>query len=113
MSKTSVWLPEDLKQYAVAAAKSLGVTPQDFIINAIRQAVDAAKEDAQFIAEAKAAREDILQTGTRFDAETVYARLQDRVANAQRQEAIRRCRGKLRWEGDLDSMRIDGPAEPR
>ena len=44
--------------------------------------------------------------GTKTKRETVERGLKLMVA-LKRQEQIRRFRGKLKWEGDLDSMRRD------
>ena len=46
-------------------------------------------------------------SGTKTKRETVEHGLKLLVA-LKRQERIRRFRGKLRWEGDLDGMRRDG-----
>jgi len=44
-------------------------------------------------------------TGFKTKRETVELGLKTLV-RLQRQEAIRQYRGKLKWEGDLDEMRI-------
>jgi len=44
--------------------------------------------------------------GARTKRETVEIAL-ERVVQLKRQEEIRKYRGKLAWEGDLDAMRRD------
>jgi predicted transcriptional regulator len=79
MSTTSLKLPEDLKQKAAAAARDLGITPHAFMVDAIRQAAVAAELRAQFVAEARLARAEMLQTGVGHDAEDVRTYLQQRL----------------------------------
>ena len=45
-------------------------------------------------------------SGTKTNRETVERSLK-LLAALKRQERIRRFRGKLKWEGDLDAMRRD------
>jgi Arc/MetJ family transcription regulator len=45
--------------------------------------------------------------GAKTKRETVEIAL-ERIVALKRQEEIRRFRGKLHWEGDLDAMRRDG-----
>ena len=46
-------------------------------------------------------------SGLKTKKETVEAALEILV-KLKSQEAIRKARGKLRWEGDLEAMRRDG-----
>jgi predicted transcriptional regulator len=80
VSTTSLKLPEELKQRAVAAAHKQGVTPHAFMVEAIRQAASAAEVRAQFVADAEAARKDMLKSGTGYDADEVHAYLRQRIA---------------------------------
>ncbi len=79
MSTTSLKLPEELKQRAVAAAQKQGVTPHAFMVEAIRQAATAAEVRAQFVADADAARKAMLKSGTGYDADEVHAYLRQRI----------------------------------
>jgi hypothetical protein len=45
------------------------------MVAAIEQAARAAEQRASFVADAKAAREEMLQTGTGFDADEVHEHL--------------------------------------
>jgi Arc/MetJ family transcription regulator len=45
-------------------------------------------------------------SGHKTKRETVEAAL-ELLVKLKSQEAIRRARGKLRWEGDLEAMRLD------
>jgi len=80
MATTSLKLPDDIKTQAVSAAKSMGISTHAFMVEAIRQAATAARQRAQFVAEAKAARKAMLKSGTGLDADEVHAYLRQRVA---------------------------------
>jgi predicted transcriptional regulator len=77
---TSLKLPDELKQRAVAAAQNQGVSPHAFMVHAIEQAATAAEQRAGFVAEAQAAREQMLKTGKGYDADEVHAYLKARIA---------------------------------
>jgi predicted transcriptional regulator len=77
---TSLKLPDELKQRAVAAAQNQGVSPHAFMVHAIEQAATAAEQRASFVAEAQAAREQMLKTGKGYDADEVHAYLKSRIA---------------------------------
>ncbi len=79
MSTTSLKLPEDLKQLAVAAAKRLGVTPHAFMVEAIRAAATNAERRGRFVADAVASREQAVESGQGYAAEEVHAYLRDRA----------------------------------
>lgn len=80
MSTTSLKLPEELKQRAISAAQSQGVSTHAFMVNAIEQAADAAEHRASFIADALAARKQVQESGEAYDADEVHAYLRARVA---------------------------------
>jgi hypothetical protein len=67
MSTTSLKLPEDVKQAAVAAARQQGITPHAFMVNAIRAAATAAEMRAGFVAGALASRAEALESGQGYD----------------------------------------------
>ena len=73
MSTTSLKLPEEVKQLAVAAAKQRGVTPHAFMVDAIRLAATAAERRAEFVADAEKSRAETLRTGKGFTALDVHA----------------------------------------
>jgi predicted transcriptional regulator len=83
MATTSLKLPDELKERAIAIAHDLGITPHAFMVEAIRQAAAAAEKRAQFIADAKAARKEMLKTGRGYDADEVHSHLRDRVAGSK------------------------------
>lgn len=80
MSTTSLKLSDELKQRAVAAAQKQGVSPHAFMVQAIEQAAASAERRAGFVAEAQAAREQMLRTGRGYDADEVHAYLKARIA---------------------------------
>jgi predicted transcriptional regulator len=80
MTTTSLKLPADLKKRAATAAHDLGVSPHAFMVAAIEQAAKATEQRVRFIAEAKAVREEMLETGKGFDAADVHAFLKAKVS---------------------------------
>ncbi len=80
MATTSLKLPDELKQRAVNAAQQLGISPHAFMVSAIEQAAAATEQRARFIADAKLARAEMIDTGKGFDAGDVHAYLKAKVA---------------------------------
>ena len=80
MSTTSLKLPDELKQRAIAAAEKRGLSPHAFMIHAIDQAATAAEQRASFVSDAQAAREQMLATGKGYDAGEVHAYLKARLS---------------------------------
>jgi predicted transcriptional regulator len=79
MSTTSLKLPDDVKERAVAAAKRRGVTPHAFMVEAIRSAASAAERRAEFVAEAVLARKAVKKSGAGLCAEDVGSYLRDKA----------------------------------
>ncbi|MBL8518030.1 MAG: hypothetical protein JNM76_13795 [Betaproteobacteria bacterium] len=79
MTTTSLKLPEDVKQSAIAAAERQGVSPHAFMVDAIRTAAHAAELRAAFVAEAVEARDEALKTGLGYDAAEVHAYVRARI----------------------------------
>lgn len=79
MTTTSLKLPDALKKRALNAARELGVSPHAFMVSAIEQAARSTEQRLRFIAEAKLAREEMLETGQGLDADEVHAYLQAKV----------------------------------
>lgn len=90
MSTTSLKIPEDVKQLAVAAAKQQGVTPHAFMVDAIRVAAVAAEKRAAFVADAVAARAEALDSGKGYPADKVHAYVRERA----RGKAVSRPKAK-------------------
>ncbi len=80
MTTTSLKLPDDLKKRAANAAHELGVSPHAFMVSAIEQAAHATEQRLRFIAEAKSAREEMIDTGRGLDADEVHAFLIAKVS---------------------------------
>lgn len=83
MSTTSLKLPDELKQRAVAAAEKKGVSPHAFMVDAIEQAASAAERWSSFVKEALAARQQVLKTGKGYDTREVHAYLRARIAGSK------------------------------
>ncbi|WP_342119778.1 CopG family ribbon-helix-helix protein [Pseudoduganella sp. OTU4001] len=79
MSTTSLKLPEDLKERAASAAQELGLSTHAFMVEAIRLATEQTEIRAQFVAEALAARAEMLESGTGYEANDVRTYLRKRV----------------------------------
>ena len=79
MATTSLKLPEDVKQLAVAAAKLRGVSPHAFMVEAIRTVASAEERRAQFVAEALESRGKTLRSGKGYVASEVHEYLKKRV----------------------------------
>lgn len=80
MTTTSLKLPEDVKQLAVAAAKQQGVTPHAFMVEAIRAAAAAAERRAAFVADALVSRGETLESGEGYSAAEVHAYVRARAS---------------------------------
>lgn len=79
MATTSLKLPEDVKQLAVAAAKHQGVTLHAFMVDAIRVAAATAEKRAAFVADAVESRTETLKSGKGYSAAEVNAYVQARA----------------------------------
>ena len=84
MSTTSLKLSEDLKARAIQAAQAQGVTPHAFMVEAIRDASAAALRRAEFIAEATASRQAMINGESGMAAATVYNNLRQNLHKARR-----------------------------
>jgi len=80
MSTTSLKLPQELKQRTAAAAQQLGVSAHAFMLHAIEHAATMTEQRVRMLADAHAARADLIETGTGYDADAVHAYLKARVA---------------------------------
>jgi predicted transcriptional regulator len=89
MPTTSLKLPDDIKQLAVAAARHQGITPHAFMVEAIRTVATAAERRAAFVADALVAEAEFLRTGKGYDAAEVhqYIRLRAQGKKAARPKA--------------------------
>lgn len=79
MATTSLKLPDDVKQLAVAAAKHRGVSPHAFMVEAIRVAATAEEKRAQFVSDALESRAETVESGEGYAAEEVHAYLRARA----------------------------------
>ncbi|HSW13569.1 MAG TPA: CopG family transcriptional regulator [Solimonas sp.] len=78
-STTSLKLPDDVKERAIAAAQHQGVTPHAFMVDAIRLAAIAAEKKAEFVSQAQSARRESVQTGKGYPAADVHSYLRLRA----------------------------------
>ncbi|MCE1180919.1 MAG: hypothetical protein LWW81_01215 [Rhodocyclales bacterium] len=80
MTTTSLKLPDELKQRAIAAAEQQGISPHAFMLSAIEQAATAAELRQDFINRALSARDQMLASGEGHDSDEVRAYIQARIA---------------------------------
>jgi predicted transcriptional regulator len=83
MATTSLKLPDELKKRAASAAQAQGVSPHAFMVNAIELAATAAEKRTSFVADALAAKDGMLATGTGYDSDEVHAYLKTRASGKQ------------------------------
>lgn len=83
MITTSLKLSDDLKDRAVQAAQSQGVSTHAFMVDAIERAAAAAESRANFVIEAQFALEQMLNSGRGFEAADVHAYIKARVAGTK------------------------------
>ncbi|MBW7861850.1 MAG: hypothetical protein H3C33_12210 [Rhodocyclaceae bacterium] len=81
MGTTSLKLSDALKQRAIDAAVSQGLSPHAFMVRAIEQAAAAAEQRASFLAQAHEAREHMLQSDEGYAANDVHAWLKQRITD--------------------------------
>ena len=79
MAVTSLRLPDEWKARVQAVASERGMTPHAFLIESIQQATVAGEKRAAFLADAEAARQDVLNGGPTYDADAVHAYIRDRI----------------------------------
>jgi predicted transcriptional regulator len=94
MSTTSLKLPDDVKDRAVAAARLRGVTPHAFMVEAIRSAASTAERRAEFVSAAVSARKAAKKSGTGYRAADVGSYLRARA----RGHTVRKPKAKP-WRG--------------
>jgi len=80
MATTSLKIPDELKQRAIRAAQQQGVSPHAFMLGAIEQTVQSAERHASFVADALAAEQEMLESGTGYTAADVHRYLKARLA---------------------------------
>lgn len=81
MATTSLKLSDELKQRAASAAEELGVSPHAFMVEAIRSATDKAEQRGAFVAQAQAARDDMLRSSNGVDKAAAHDYLRRRIAD--------------------------------
>ncbi len=90
MSTTSLKIPTEVKQLAIAAAQQQGISAHAFMVDAISAMATAASKRAQFVADALASRDETLKSGKGYPAADVKAYLLERTQG----ETLARPRAK-------------------
>ncbi len=73
MTTTSLKLPEEIKERAVAAARLRGITPHAFMVDAIRETAELTEKRAKLVADAAATRDRARKTHRGYAADDVHA----------------------------------------
>jgi len=79
VTTTSVKLPDELKTRAAAAARARGVSTHAFLVDAIRQTIDAADRRARFLGDAVEAREAAVADDQAMPADEVHEYLRNKT----------------------------------
>jgi hypothetical protein len=79
MSTTSLKIPSEVTQLAIAVAQKQGISPHAFMVDAIRVVATAVDKRAQLVSAALAAREETLNSGQGFAAADVKTYLLQRA----------------------------------
>ncbi len=80
MTTTTLKLSDELKVQVNNAAKALGMSPDAFMIAAIKQAIHNAEHRLAYLAQGNAARKQTIKTGKAYEA--LIDRLEDLELNA-------------------------------
>ena len=80
MSTTTIRLSDELKARVAAAAKSVGTTPHNFILDAIAEKADQEERRADFVEEAQQRYAAIVATGKTIPWADMRRYLEDRAA---------------------------------
>lgn len=70
---TTLKLPPKLKERIAKVVEGTGQSPHAFMVDAIRRQTDNAEKRREFVAAARAAREEFERTGLAYDWEEVHA----------------------------------------
>ena len=79
MTTTTLKLSDELKEKMTNAAKALGMSPDAFMIAAIKQAIHNAEHRIAYLAQGNAARKQTIKTGKTYDAREVHQHMRDRI----------------------------------
>ena len=79
MATTSLKLSDDLKEQVTNAATALGMSPDAFMIEAIKQAIHNAELRLASLAQGNAAKKQTTKTGKAYDAREVHQHMRDRI----------------------------------
>lgn len=80
MSTTTIRLPDELKARVAKAARRVGTTPHNFILEAIAEKAEQAERQAEFDAVAEERYARIVETGKTIPWSEMRSYLEERVA---------------------------------
>lgn len=80
MPATTIKLPEELKERIAALIEGTGKSMHAFLLEAIEQQAQLAERRQRFVADALAARAEVLQSGMGYAAARVHAYARARAA---------------------------------
>jgi predicted transcriptional regulator len=79
MEIVSLKLSDELKVQVNNAAKALGMSPDAFMIAAIKQAIHNAEHRLAFLAQGYETRAQAIKTGKAYDTPEVHQHMRDRI----------------------------------
>jgi predicted transcriptional regulator len=79
MTTTTLKLSDELKEQVTNAATALGMSPDAFMIEAIKQAIHNAELRLASLAQGNAAKKQTTKTGKAYDAREVHQHMRDRI----------------------------------
>ncbi len=79
METVSLKLSDELKEQATNAATALGMSPDAFMIAAIKHAIHNAELHIASLAQGYETREQAIKTGKTYDAREVHQHMRDRI----------------------------------
>ena len=79
METVSLKLSDELKEQVINAATALGMSPDAFMIEAIKQAIHNAELRLASLAQGNAAKKQTTKTGKAYDAREVHQHMRDRI----------------------------------
>jgi predicted transcriptional regulator len=88
---TTIKLPEETRERARVAAEAVGQTMHAFLVGAVEQVISQSEKRREFVAEARAAEEEVLHTGKSIPhaAAAAYFKARAEGKNPARPKAVK------------------------
>jgi predicted transcriptional regulator len=83
MATIPLQLSDELERRAAKVAEELGMSSEAFMAEAVQQRVEAVEARSQFVAQATAARTEMMESGVGYEAGEVRAYLRRRITDQE------------------------------